>query len=221
MKSNLRFLFIAAIITAVSSIAGAQTLGQKGFGGSVGGGITLGVSQGASYKNPSFGGYGRVYFSAGRFDIRDVFSVEHDQKVFEPDGTTVHNRVLAGVLIGKYIRPVGGLNFVRHTNSEYTKSGVAAGGGLMFVLTSKNGQTLSEPYLLFFVPDSSPNKVQKSCFGVEITQRFKERLELYIGGELSRIIFDQPFAGPEVIHGLTASGFRVWVGVALPFGKSR
>ena len=183
--------------------------------GSVTVGLALGASSGASYKNPSLGGFLRVDGDLSRVTVRGTASVLKERKEFNQDGLGVHGRAEVGVNITDAIQPFAGVNIGSQRNSSYDKTGASFGGGVRFRYRDPKSGVRVEPYGFFFAPDSTPNKVKRFGGGVEIMAH-----QLFVGFEAARLTFDQPYTTP-VIHNLTAVGVTFNVGWRFEFGPGR
>src|SRR3989344_3293005 len=96
--------------------------------------VTVGAqvlaSSGLSYRNPSLGGFVDVRANVNRLFLRGTGNISNDQKVFEQDGYTMRARGEVGVFVAPGLVVNGIVSANKHSNSSYTKLGVASGLGV-------------------------------------------------------------------------------------------
>lgn len=140
-------------------------------------GMDTSATAGMSYKNPAIGGFADLRWQKSRLVSVNMIELTNDQKVFEPNGSTLRGRTEIGMLITPTIAVTGLMGFSRHTNVDYTKTALSPGVGLRKYF-GKGFQT----YARYAFPDAtSPNEV--SSIGGGWSSLFHQEKDLvYIGG---------------------------------------
>jgi hypothetical protein len=176
----------------------------------VAGGATIGASSGASYKNPAVGGFLALRFSKKRVDLRNLTSVEHEQKVFAESGSSFRNLTEVGIRLGS-VALTGVLAVGSHHNEQYSKTATSAGVGFRGYFL-KDG-TVIEPFGYYLFPDfTSSNRVRRIRAGIELRKGIANSTGLFVNAAGGIDLFDNL---PRT--NLNASSVKVHVG--LYFGR--
>ena len=170
-------------------------------------GMDTSISAGMSYKNPAIGGFADVRLVKGRLISINMIELANDQKVFEPNGSTLRGRTEVGVFITPTIVVNGFGSFAQQTNLDYTKTAVNPGVGLRKYF----GKGL-QAYARYALSDAtSPNKISSIGGGVEQFVPSRRRIGLYWGVFESFTTFIQPNEPDRSLHGFNVSGqIGIW-----------
>jgi len=170
-------------------------------------GIDTSATAGMSYKNPSIGGFADFRWQKSRLVSINAIELTNDQKVFEPDGSTLRGRTEAGVFVAPTVVVTGFASFSRHTNVDYTKVTFSPGVGLRKYFG--NG---FQTYARYAFPDAtSPNEVSSIGGGVEQFVPSRKGFGLYWGVSESFTRFIQPNEPNRSLHGFSVSAkIGIW-----------
>ena len=141
-------------------------------------GMDTSATAGMSYKNPAIGGFADLRWQKSRLVSVNTIELANDQKVFEPNGSTLRGRTEIGMFITPTIAVTGLVGFSRHTNVDYTKTALSPGVGLR-----KYFGKGFHAYARYAFPDAtSPNEVSSIGGGGGAVHSIKKRIRFILGG---------------------------------------
>jgi len=134
--------------------------------------------------------------------------VSQEKKWFLSDGYSWRANGMLDLLASDHFSLLGVVSSGQHRNSQYTKAGVSAGGGVRI-----RGGTSAEN-LSFYVyatgSDTSLNQGRRFVGGMELQRRLNRRIGVFVQFEAGKLWFVQPGA-PTLLSG---SSFSLRVGLS-------